>query len=143
MHERGSIDREVWERIGASRRCTRAVRYVAANYADTVRLEGAAEAAGMERTSFSRFFHKRTGLCFSAFVRAYRVWRSLELMEQGYGTLRAIAERAGFGCLETYERAFRRIVGIPPSTYRRDHLRGGTGPGKTGSAARGGRRSMA
>jgi transcriptional regulator GlxA family with amidase domain len=77
----------------------------------------AARAAMSERT-FSRVFHKETGVTPAAFVELARVDRAKAYLETSDWTLERIAERSGFGSQDTLHRAFLGRVGVTPGEYR-------------------------
>jgi transcriptional regulator GlxA family with amidase domain len=90
--------------------------------------ELAARAAMSERT-FSRVFQKETGVSPASFVELARVDRAKALLETSEWTMARVAERAGFGSVESLHRAFNKKVGVTPGDYRHRfghvHLVGG------------------
>ena len=100
------------------RRLSRVRDYVLANYEDHITLEIAADIAGLERTSFSRFFRQKTGLCFTQWLRIVRVKRAKELLARRNRAVTEVAFAVGFRDLSTFERAFKRIEGVTPSCYK-------------------------
>jgi AraC-like DNA-binding protein len=104
--------------------CARkAVAYLEAHVAEPMTLQAAANAACMERTSFSKSFRRSTGVTFCKFVRAYRVSLAATMLEASDQPVVDIAYDVGFGDASTFERAFKRITGITPSAYRRSVIR--------------------
>jgi transcriptional regulator GlxA family with amidase domain len=79
--------------------------------------ELAARAAMSERT-FSRIFQKETGVSPAFFVELARVNRAKALLETSEWTMARVAERAGFGSVESLHRAFHKKVGVTPGDYR-------------------------
>lgn len=81
-------------------------------------LPAMAERAGMTERTFSRIFHKETGVTPAAFVEAARLDRAKALLESSDWTLPRVAERAGFGSLDGLHRAFQKRLGVTPGEYR-------------------------
>jgi transcriptional regulator GlxA family with amidase domain len=74
--------------------------------------------AGMTERTFSRVFHRDTGVTPAAFVEAARVDRAKALLEASDWPLARVAERAGFGSLDALHRAFQKRLGVTPGDYR-------------------------
>lgn len=79
--------------------------------------ELASRVAMSERT-FSRVFHKETGISPAAFVEIARLNRAKALLETSSWPLGRVAERAGFGSVEGLHRAFNKRVGVTPGEFR-------------------------
>ena len=77
-----------------------------------------AERAGMSERTFSRVFHKETGVTPAAFVEIARVDRAKALLETSSWPLARVAERAGLSSLDALHRAFQKRVGVTPGEYR-------------------------
>jgi transcriptional regulator GlxA family with amidase domain len=80
-------------------------------------------AALASRASFSerhmrRVFAQQTNTTPARFVELVRVEAAREQLEQGAGSIDAIASSCGFGSGETMRRAFLRVVGVGPADYR-------------------------
>ncbi len=110
---------EAWKRAQYFSHARKAVAYLEAHVAEPITLQAAANAACMERTAFSKSFRRKTGVTFSEFVRAYRVSLAATTLEACDQPVVDIAYDVGFGDASTFERAFKRIVGMTPSAYRR------------------------
>lgn len=83
-------------------------------------LSGAALAArcSMSERSFSRAFRKQIGTTPAQFVENIRLDRAKLLLESSDWPLARIAERSGFGSLDTLHRVFQKRLSITPSFYR-------------------------
>jgi AraC family transcriptional activator FtrA len=77
----------------------------------------AAEAAMSERT-FLRRFRENVGMTPAAWLLRERIRRARDLLEEHHLALDDIAVACGFRSAETFRSAFKRIVGVPPATYR-------------------------
>ncbi|RKE86346.1 helix-turn-helix domain-containing protein [Rhizobium sp. AG855] len=73
---------------------------------------------GMSERSFSRAFRKQTGTTPAQFVETIRIDRAKLLLESSDWPLARIAERSGFGSLDTLHRVFQKRLSITPSFYR-------------------------
>ncbi|MEV7231994.1 DJ-1/PfpI family protein [Polymorphospora sp. NPDC051019] len=78
----------------------------------------AARAAVSER-HLTRLFRRETGTTPARYVERVRVHTAQNLLDAGRGGLTSIARTCGFGSAETMRRAFLRVAGVTPATYRR------------------------
>lgn len=102
----------------ATPRIRKLVSQIAADPTGDLSLPKLAERAGMTERTFSRVFHKETGLTPAAFVETARVDRAKALLESSDWPLARIAERAGISSLDALHRAFQKRVGVTPGEYR-------------------------
>lgn len=77
-----------------------------------------AERAGMTERTFARVFQKETGVGPANFVEIARVNRAKAFLETSDWPLARVAERSGFGAIESLHRAFNKRVGVTPGEYR-------------------------
>jgi len=94
------------------------LEFVTAHVSTPISLDAAAKLAGLERKYFSAFFHSKVGATFTEWVRILRVSRAMELMRVRDDSIVRIAFAAGFRDVRTFERAFKRYVGLSPKAYR-------------------------
>ncbi|WP_419614559.1 helix-turn-helix domain-containing protein [Thiolapillus sp.] len=80
-------------------------------------LETLSRLTGISKRSLQRFLHSR-GTSFSRLVEQVIFCRAIELMADPGLRLREIAQAVGYSELSHFSRAFHRMTGLPPSTYR-------------------------
>ena len=98
----------------------RSVRdHVADNFDRKVPLGEAAEVAGLERTYFSHYFHKKTGVTYVRWINALRISKSARLLRDPTKSVSEVATEVGYQDLRTYERNFKRFLDMTPSAFRR------------------------
>lgn len=98
------------------------LRYIERNLHVWLTLMGAAQIVSLEPTYFSREFRRVTGCRFRDWNRALRIERAKRLLRKRNLTVLSIALAVGYRDLTTFERAFKKCVGIPPSAYRAKHV---------------------
>jgi len=94
------------------------VDYVRAHLADPITLIDVSHVAGLETKYFSAYFRSKVGISFTRWLRLLRVNRAKELMELRDASIPRLAFASGFRDVRTFERAFKRLVGVPPAMYR-------------------------
>ena len=99
-------------------RLQRVERYVRERSFKEIRLEDAADVAGLETKYFSAFFHSKVGVTFRDWIRWLRVERAKQLMRTKYDGIPRIAFSAGFRDVRSFERAFKQFAGMTPMEWR-------------------------
>jgi len=94
-------------------------QFVLDHYSESISLEDAARVAAMERTSFSTFFHRTSGVCFRDWLAAIRVANAIELMAGRNITVREAGRKVGFPNVRTFERVFLRVTGSTPIQFKK------------------------
>jgi AraC-like DNA-binding protein len=87
------------------------------HHAFTVR--ALAKHAGLSRAAFARRFLAETGTSPQRHLTALRLARAASLLVEADETLAAIAARVGYANEFAFSRAFKRVYGEAPQTYRR------------------------
>ena len=83
-------------------------------------LQDLARLARMSRTVFADRFRACMGLTPMAYVTRWRLQRARRHLLDSDDIVAAVAERAGYSSEAAFCRAFRRLYGKPPATYRRE-----------------------
>ncbi len=96
----------------------RAIEYMHANLADSVRLEDIAGAVGLSLFHFSRTFRHATGLAPHRYLTQARVERVKALLLESEQSLAAIAEEAGFSDQSHMSKVFGKLAGTTPKHFR-------------------------
>ena len=77
-----------------------------------------AELASMSVRHFSRLFTEQIGVAPARYVERARVEAAQALLELGDEGLDAVSQKCGFRSPETMRRAFIRVLGVSPGSYR-------------------------
>ncbi|MFS2158915.1 transcriptional regulator FtrA [Pseudomonas sp. Pseusp122] len=82
-----------------------------------------ADRAAVSTRTLHRSFMESTGLTPYDWLLGERIAYAKELLESSHRRLTEIVEAAGFGSEESFRRHFRNLVGISPSSYRKQFAR--------------------
>lgn len=99
----------------------KAEEYIADHLADDssqLHLPEVARHAGIGVQHFCRVFKRSVGLTFSQFVARSRTERAKTLLHDPSNRIAEVALDCGFGSIPTFNRTFKRLVGLSPSQYR-------------------------
>ncbi len=88
-------------------------------YREKLTLQKIAAAVGVQPLSLGRSFRKTFGCSAGEMLRRRRVTRAEELLRQRNVPLCEIALRCGFADQAQFTKAFRRVTGLTPASYRR------------------------
>ena len=113
------ISQDVWTRIRTHARLVTFVTHLDRNVDESLTLADAAKIACMERTAFSKFFRKATGVGYRSFVHSFRISRATLLIQSSDASITQVSHAVGYSDISTFERRFRAIVGVSPTEYRR------------------------
>jgi YesN/AraC family two-component response regulator len=101
-----------------------AVQYIRDHLFEGITQEEVARAANMSRGYFSLCFRDIVGQSFGHYVKRLKVEAAKELLLKTTMPVYAVADRLGFLDEKYFSKQFRELVGMTPSEYRRQELRG-------------------
>lgn len=96
----------------------RALDLVTADPSGDLRLTTMAAELAVSERHLTRLFRRELGSTPGQFVERLRVEAAQALLESGDSAIPDVAGTCGFGSQETMRQAFRRVLGVTPSTYR-------------------------
>ena len=85
-----------------------------------LRITTVSESLQTNRTYISKLINEEFQMNFNEFVNKYRIDEAKKLLSENnldVFTMEHIAERSGFGSVNSFTRVFKSTVGIPPSKY--------------------------
>ncbi|MGG1660070.1 helix-turn-helix domain-containing protein [Brevibacillus sp. NRS-1366] len=96
----------------------RVVEYLQEYSSAQIQLDVLAEVAGLSKYHLIRLFRAQLGQTPAQYVAALRINKAIHLLQKTDLDITAISFETGFGSLGTFERVFKRQVGLCPSQYR-------------------------
>lgn len=93
--------------------------YISEHYTEKISGADIAKHLGLHPAYFSSFFHRQFGIGFVEYLNTYRVNRSIPMLLRTDRSIMEIALDHGFSNHKTYATAFRRVLGMSPTEYRR------------------------
>lgn len=105
---------------GAQERLESMKRLIADRYSDpSFSLAVLADALHVTESMASGFFKEQLGVTFSDYVERIRLEQACVLLKQSDQPIQVIALAVGYNSDKSFRRAFKRALGIQPTTYRK------------------------
>ena len=96
-------------------------------YAQPLDVEALARGAHMSAGHLSREFRRTCGESPSSYLLTRRIARAMALLRRGDLSVTEVCFAVGCSSLGTFSTRFTELVGVPPSTYRREATRATAG----------------
>jgi len=96
----------------------RARDFIRANLHELLSLSQVAKTIGFCTDHLGRMFSRATGLTFTQYVQRARTEKAKELLADREQRVSEVAFASGFQSIPHFNRVFRRLTGIAPTTYR-------------------------
>jgi AraC family transcriptional regulator len=103
-------------------RLKRVLEYIDANVGKNITLSELAGVVNMSLYYFAVLFRQSTGLSPHRYVLNQRVERAKELLRNQKLSVLEVSINVGFEHQNNFARAFRRVIGVSPTQFRRDLL---------------------
>ncbi len=106
----------------AHRDCEQVRRYIDSHFRENLRLDDLAAQVQINKYYLSHTFQREFGVSPISYLISRRIQESRYLLSSTDYTLSQIAHMLGFSSLSYFSQSFRRLEGISPMEYRRQHL---------------------
>ena len=93
-------------------------RYIRTHYGEELSVEVLAEKVYMAPSYLSALFKKETGQNLSKYIKACRMERAREMLEDTHEKIGAISEKVGYPNVSYFCQSFREYYGVSPQKYR-------------------------
>ena len=98
----------------------KALDYTNLYYGRSIKIEELAEVCHMSETNFRRRFEESMNMTPVEYINLVRVQKACELMIKSNDSMTTIAAKVGFQTPSTYNRNFKKIVGLSPYQWKRN-----------------------
>lgn len=95
-----------------------ALHHIGEHYAEDLTIGDLAAVSHMSETHFRRVFQKTMNMTPSDYLNLVRVQMACEYMKKHTASMEMVAERCGFQSVSTFNRNFKKIVGITPYQWK-------------------------
>lgn len=98
------------------------MQYIGEKYTDdALGLQMVSDAFKINENYLSTFFKEQTGKNFAAYVEQLRIERATALLCEGEMPIEGVAEAVGYASQHTFRRAFKKLMHLSPSEYRKQY----------------------
>lgn len=104
------------------KRMNKVIDYIRLNFTQPISLTIMAELAQMTPSSFSRYFKQKTGQTPMQLVYDLRIAHACQLLRDSEYSLKQICYETGFNNLVSFHKAFKKIKGTTPRTFRKSDM---------------------
>ncbi len=98
------------------------IRYIDTNILDLPSIREIADKFGYNYTYLSRTFKQRTGKTLQSHIAYKKTEKALEFLSQGKHTITEIADILGYESVQSFSKAFLKVMGYTPSHYWKNGL---------------------
>lgn len=95
-----------------------ALHHIGKHYAEELTVGELAEVSHMSETHFRRVFQKTMNMTPSDYVNLVRIQMACEFMKKSADSMELVAEKCGFQSVSTFNRNFKKILGITPYQWK-------------------------
>jgi two-component system, response regulator YesN len=93
--------------------------YITENYSNSdMSIATVAKQFYISESYFSQFFKNNTGQIFSKYLETMRINKACDIIKHTPKNIDEIAQMVGYKNALSFRRAFKKVIGIPPSNYR-------------------------
>ena len=96
------------------------IRYIQDHYKGNIQITDIAASLSVHRCYLSMVFKKTLGLSPQQFLMTFRIKKAEQLLQNTHYSINEIAKSCGYTDADSFCKAFKKINGINPSTYRRE-----------------------
>ncbi len=105
------------EFIEADTRLIKVLSFLKREYTRQLTLKEIAGVAGMNQTSFCRYFLEKTGKTCVQYINDLRIGYACKLLQEGKYSISEICYESGFNNVSNFNRQFRQIIKHSPTEY--------------------------
>lgn len=99
------------------------IQYVGVNVESITSVREIADELCYNYTYLSHFFAKVTGVTLQKYISQKKIERARQLLKYGEFSVTEIAERLNYESVQSFSKAFRRVMGVSPTAYLRQETR--------------------
>lgn len=122
MYQHGCVVKHEGGRgeIGAEEKLKEVLKYIQANYRETLSIEELADVCHFSQTHFMNFFKRYAGMTCVEYINHYRITRAAAELVETDKQVMDIAMEHGFKNISYFNKLFRERFAMTPKSYRKN-----------------------
>ncbi len=96
-----------------------ALNYVRKHYSEDIRIKDLADVCGISESHFRRIFQECMNMIPNDYVNMIRIREASKILLNSYATMDEVAYRVGYGNVSSFNRNFKKIIGMTPYQWKR------------------------
>lgn len=104
---------------GATRITQEVLEYIREHYYENLSAERFGQLFHYHPNHLSQLVKEQTGLPLHRYIRTYRIYTALDLLQSTRLSIGEIAEQVGIGDIHQFTKAFKQIIGTTPGSFRK------------------------
>lgn len=100
-----------------------AITFVQNNYFNDITVEDMARFCNLNRSYFGKIFRETAGATPQEFLIRYRMTKACEYLETSKYSVGEISQMVGYPSQLHFSRAFKKVIGVSPRDWRKDHIK--------------------
>lgn len=100
-----------------------AIKFITNNFNENITLKDVADEVFLSQNYLSELFKKETGEGFYEFLSNYRIKKAKEILITTNLKIYEVAESVGYNDSITFGRAFKKITGVTPNSFRNNKIK--------------------
>lgn len=109
---------------GEDRPSARVKQYIDEHYAEELPLDKLAEVSGYSKSYLCQVFREDMGVTVNNYINDVRITRAMHLLMDTRLSVAEVGEKCGYNSIFYFVKAFKKVVGIPPGSFRTDEMTG-------------------
>ncbi len=105
----------------AGKRLDQVLQFIFKNYDKKITVEEAAQASNLSIPAFCRYFKIHTRKTFISYVNEVRINAACQLLMEQQDSIGQIAYKVGFNNLSNFNRQFKKLKGMVPSSFQQHY----------------------
>lgn len=97
-------------------------KYIRSNFSYNLTLDFLAQHMHLSREYLSRYFKKHMGKTISQYLLEVRIEKAKQMLRTTTHSISDICEYCGYSSISNFQKAFKKVTGVSPSLYRKQHL---------------------
>ena len=94
-------------------------KYIRSNFSYNLSLDFLAQHMHLSREYLSRYFKKHMGKTISEYLLEVRIEKAKQMLKTTTHSINDICEYCGYSSISNFQKAFKKVVGMSPSMYRK------------------------